>query len=284
MQHSSAIAGMGLHMAAHNGDATKLRHLLRHAVPASADGQPSPSLVSEVDGEERYTDVNHRDFDEHTPLHIACIFGHAEAAEVLIERGADLHAEDENGQTPLHYAARYCREGCAKSLLLAGCDASQPDKQYLITPLHFAATHGNIKLMRMLLSLATDEQPSNGAVSLPLPSEIGSLLPTLPLEEQADLQAIRSLNKSVVDINAKTKGGETALHDAAQHRQVDAMQLLLAFAGKEGRLEVNGQAGIHHLTPLQIVRQWSAEDAKDGVKSVTASQKELVEALLVQAA
>lgn len=296
---SSSIAGMALHMAAHNGDVNRLRHLLRNVFVPTAVNTEDQDDAKEMcnntldDGgvEENYEDVNLRDFDEHTPLHIACIFGHAEAAQFLIQKGADVHAEDENGQTPLHYAARYCREHCARVLLTEGkCDAGRCDRQYQVTPLHFAATHGNVQLMRMLLVLAGG--PSAGEGPKQIPTAMTSLFPSLPTEEQEYLKAIRAANGSTVNINAKTKNGETALHDAAQHHQVQAIRLLLRFATKnahegsvsEESLDVNAKTLIHAHTPLAIVKRWpitaEKENLRPGEVVITAATKAEIESLL----
>ena len=39
-------------------------------------------------------DVDARNVDEQTPLHLACMSGHLETAKWLVENGADLHARD----------------------------------------------------------------------------------------------------------------------------------------------------------------------------------------------
>ena len=43
-------------------------------------------------------------YDE-TPLHLACLNGHLQSAELLCKNGADLKAVDVKGNTVLHFAA-----------------------------------------------------------------------------------------------------------------------------------------------------------------------------------
>ena len=50
------------------------------------------------------TDVNAKDTNFMTPLHIAANNGHKEVAELLIAEGADVNAKGVIGITPLHYA------------------------------------------------------------------------------------------------------------------------------------------------------------------------------------
>lgn len=56
-----------------------------------------------------------------TPLFAASLYGQADAAKLLIEKGADLRAAtSDDGTTPLHAAAFFCHTGVVKRLLGAG--------------------------------------------------------------------------------------------------------------------------------------------------------------------
>lgn len=49
-------------------------------------------------------DINAKDKNERTPLHIAAVKGYTEIVKVLIDLGADINAKDKNKKTPLHRA------------------------------------------------------------------------------------------------------------------------------------------------------------------------------------
>ena len=49
-------------------------------------------------------DVNAKDEEGLTPLHLAASWGHKEVAELLIANGADVNAKDNQGRTPLDVA------------------------------------------------------------------------------------------------------------------------------------------------------------------------------------
>ena len=48
--------------------------------------------------------INAKDTDEQTPLHIACEKGHLPIVEYLLEKGADIEAKDKWQNTPLHFS------------------------------------------------------------------------------------------------------------------------------------------------------------------------------------
>ncbi len=50
-------------------------------------------------------EVNARDNDGGTPLHMAAAEGHKDVAELLLANKAEVNAKDNDGRTPLHLAA-----------------------------------------------------------------------------------------------------------------------------------------------------------------------------------
>mmetsp|Transcript_40624 Transcript_40624/g.101618 ORF Transcript_40624/g.101618 Transcript_40624/m.101618 type:complete len:156 (+) Transcript_40624:198-665(+) len=72
-----------------------------------------------------------------TPLHVACLWGNFEAAEVLLKAGAEVNVRNNfSGGTPLHCAAaendRGSREGrrnCVAALVAVGADPDIRDNR-----------------------------------------------------------------------------------------------------------------------------------------------------------
>ena len=48
-------------------------------------------------------DVNTRDFNGQTPLHLAVGYKHLEVTKLLLEKGANVHAKDYEGNSPLQF-------------------------------------------------------------------------------------------------------------------------------------------------------------------------------------
>jgi ankyrin repeat protein len=95
--------------------------------------------------------------DGHTPLGLACFFGHREVARLLIQKGADVNAASNNPQrvAPLHAAnARHDAE-IVEALLKAGADPNR-SQEGGVAPLHEAAAAGDEASARLLVAHGAD--------------------------------------------------------------------------------------------------------------------------------
>jgi len=95
-----------LHDAASKGDAATVKRLLQGGTFR------------------RPADVNARDSDGDTPLHLAAESGCAEAVRLLLQDGGDVHAREEGGNTPLHRACIRRHIDVIRMLLQHGADAN----------------------------------------------------------------------------------------------------------------------------------------------------------------
>ncbi|MVN87348.1 ankyrin repeat domain-containing protein [Deinococcus sp. HMF7620] len=95
--------------------------------------------------------------DGFSPLGLAAFFGRAEAAELLLMRGADINAVSQNAMRvqPLHSAVAGRHAALARALVMAGADvnAAQQDD---FTPLMAAAQNGDSELVAFLQSHGAD--------------------------------------------------------------------------------------------------------------------------------
>src|SRR6266702_1196685 len=131
---------------------------------------------------ERDVDVNARDKNQATPLHLASYYGHDDIAEVLLDHGARANAEDIRGRTPLHqvllgyhdyqgssvrswFRIRYSH--LAQRLLEGGADMNAQNKNNE-SPLHLASSLRLLEMAQFLLEHGADLNVKNSEGKSPL--------------------------------------------------------------------------------------------------------------------
>ncbi|KAL3623356.1 hypothetical protein CASFOL_032172 [Castilleja foliolosa] len=105
--------------------------------------------------------------DGDTLLHLACLYGHLNCVQFLLERGANLEAKDEDGGTPLHDA---CAGGYTEIAQFLINRANDPEhvKRMLETvdvegdtPLHHAARGEYSDTIKLLLARGASSTKKN---------------------------------------------------------------------------------------------------------------------------
>ena len=86
---------------------------------------PEPGEVADNTLIDASVDVNARNKDGQTPLHIC---KHVAMARALIEAGADVNARDHQGRTPLHQPICW-NDNVVKMLVEAGAEVNAKDKE-----------------------------------------------------------------------------------------------------------------------------------------------------------
>uniref|UniRef100_W5NHP1 Uncharacterized protein n=1 Tax=Lepisosteus oculatus TaxID=7918 RepID=W5NHP1_LEPOC len=224
-------------------------------------------------------DVNLLDYKGATPLHRS---RDAETIQFLIDRGADINRKDDDGNTPIHVVC-YGEPGkdtnldCVRLLLSHTTKPPKPNKKGLF-PIHCAAIQGRTDVIKLLMQFGSDGQfqrnivhtktrnsPSllylsvaNGHLQCAewlaarsftfKPAEQEELLHGLLQEEIAINEKVKCLEfliKSGVDVNAVYTGGDSALHLCALRPVLNELLASLLDHGAE----VN-KLNDEHCTPL----------------------------------
>ena len=202
-------------------------------------------------------DVNERDDEGRTPLHVACEFNSNRAVvEALIGLGADVSAEDRSGMTPLDCAAEF--NDCAavvSALHEAGADVCRR-RADSTTPLHWAAWHNrNPAVIATILDAGADVNARACDGSTPLHAAA--------LTCSAD--SVGPLIAGGADVNAVDRHGRTPLHEAALFSPPAVMAMLLEAGADGSRLDSDGR------TPWAIAQGnpnlKASEPAMDGARS-----------------
>src|SRR5690606_20531987 len=101
-------------------------------------------------GDEKVSDVNHRNPDGSTPLQWAVFEGNIPEVSRLLDAGADVSLANDYGATPMGLAAEVAHTEILKLLLEAGADADSPNPEGQ-TALMAVARTGNVEAARLLL-------------------------------------------------------------------------------------------------------------------------------------
>ena len=100
-------------------------------------------------------DIEARDHDGDTALHLAAIQAGPAVIAALIAAGADPNALSTDGQTPLFHAAEHGNLRALQALLTADADVNARDKDSH-TPLFYAIDQGHREVVEALLAAGSD--------------------------------------------------------------------------------------------------------------------------------
>lgn len=178
-------------------------------------------------------DVNIRDNERVTPLHMAAAHGYYEAVQHLIEK-ADIDAQDADGSTPLFYAAYAGHRSVAELLIKAHASVTIKNDAG-DTPLIAAADKGNLSLVELLVN--------SGA-----PINDGDNEKLTALHHAAihfSEKIVEYLIKHGADVDAVSEFGWTALHFAAANTTNEKIIQLIATSKNINTKDYEGNTALH---------------------------------------
>ena len=161
------------------------------------------------------TDVNVKDDEVGTPLHLAAVFS-KEVTELLIANGADVNAKDKYGGTPLDYA----NNEVAKILINNGAmtsDELKVDERKLVA----ASRDGDIQKVKSYLAVGVDVNNIDEDGHTPLHWNINN-------------ESIEVLIAKGANVNTISKHGLTPLDMAIKRNHTETADLLRKHGGKTG--------------------------------------------------
>ena len=182
-----------------------------------------------------------------TPLHIAVEQGHGPVVSLLLDQGVDIEFREASlFATPLHLAARNGHRNICKILLdhMARINARN---RFYSTPLTEAARGGHLEVVKLLVEQRADINGSIDKNQRSLYRQIENLpgytkralgkidglsyeersTPVIEAARQNHAGIIKYLVRNGADIEAKTLRGFNALHIAAYHGQMKAVEVLV---------------------------------------------------------
>lgn len=183
---------------------------------------------------------NNKNYNNHTPLHIAAGTANQPIIEKLIQAGGDIKILDKDGMTPLHYAAQHGDTLIQAMLTQAATSVSDIDSQAL---LEYAAKKEYISVIDLLCKSMENNANNQQTINL-------ALYTAALKSKKLSVETLLALN---ADPQAQHKDGNTPLHAAAARGSKSMIQQLLE---NNANPNIQNQAGA---TPLHMATQHHKE-------------------------
>jgi len=225
---------------------------------------------------EKGIDVNTKDDNGQTALHIAIISDNQEIVKLLIDEGADVNAKDENGMTPLLLAVSEGHVDLAECLIENGADVNMGDESGF-GPLVYALWNDDPSVVKMLLNNGADVNAKDTATGYSL------LHWAILMDNKESTELVLTAG---VDVNAKSNAGETPLDVAAYGVSASIGEMLVAKGAEVSSLHTAAYMG--DLSKVEAFTEEGADvNQKKGMIESTAlhaaaaaGRKEVVEFLI----
>ena len=193
-------------------------------------------------------EVDAKDKNGQTPLHLAASLGKERIVQFLIPLVKDKNAKDKTKKTPLHLAASLGKDKAVEVLL----KSVQPDVEDINkqTPLHLAAgksagkTAGRVVTLLLGKMTKKDVKDKNGRTALHICAAAGQDEVVTKLLDDAVMKG---------QVHAQDADGWTALHHAIFNKNKKAAELLVA-GGANVNVKFKEDALLH-----LVAREWPVQ-------------------------
>jgi ankyrin repeat protein len=187
---------------------------------------------------EQGANINTKDEQKRTPLHLAAENNYFKIVKNLINKKADVNVTDSKKETPLHYALRKNNLVIVKYLLQQNAVVNGKDNLGK-TPLHKAVQNNCFETVQHLLENKAKVNAQDREGFSPLHTICNH-------SQNPNLNIVKHLLKYAANVNAKENGNATPLHLAVHRSHHEIVKFLL-----DNRADVNA-LDVNYYTPFLI--------------------------------
>ena len=101
-------------------------------------------------------------------LHAVAWGGDVSEVRAIIEHGADVNWRDSIGESAIFGAAAWGHSSVVSYLVSVGAEVNLSEKGRGYTPLHWAASHGNLETLEILIRAGSDSAVADDFGELPI--------------------------------------------------------------------------------------------------------------------
>ncbi|XP_050307400.1 uncharacterized protein LOC126744096 [Anthonomus grandis grandis] len=180
-------------------------------------------------------DINARNINHITSLHVAAAQNNLEMAIVLLRHGADVNIIDTKLHTALHYCAENGNKLIAAYLIQNGIDLNGVTIAQ-VTALHIGALSGHTGFVDILLRCGA-------AVNV---TDVNRRTPLQYATEAGNKDIVKSLLDRGADVNNRDVDLCTALHKASELGHIEIIKILLKNSAEIDLIDINGYTALHY--------------------------------------
>jgi len=192
-------------------------------------------------------DLDIKDDQGCTLLHIAVLAGEERVSQLLIEHSMDLDTKDTISWTPCCMVAYMALAKATRMLLGRG----EPLKGRLNardkngwTPLHFASQCGHSGIAQLLLKVGADMDAQDDDTMTPLPL-VSQPRQDIISQDPQMTNTVQVLLEHGASVHVRNKCGQTPLHTASHHDLSGIVALLLKFGADVDAQDNDAMASLH---------------------------------------
>lgn len=164
----------------------------------------------------RGTELNIKNNDGNTALHLAALRGYIAIVKILLEKGVEINAKNNWGETALYLATSKGDAATVQELLDKGADINAKNN-WGVTPLFMAVSKGYSSIVQILLTSGADvnARDNDGKTVL------------MEATEKGYTDIVEALLKEGAEVNVESNYQLTALRIARERGRTEIVEILI---------------------------------------------------------